>query len=228
MRTNDANACPGSSSSSSANRRDPFSSFSRYRTAVASIRSCLVGKSRNTVAMLTWPGGRPPPWRRPRPHPERVLGGEEDALPIRRTVSTHTRAAWFTELAVARVPVPDTGSPLRGDLHSLLTHIAEVYGSAPMYGLARQVIGEACRDPLFRDILRVLRDRRQAVLKTILERGAERGEVAKGVSADLVGNVVIGYFAGLLSADAMFPDAAGIDQLVQLLLQGGGVLADVG
>ncbi|MFI6588409.1 TetR-like C-terminal domain-containing protein [Embleya sp. NPDC050493] len=118
------------------------------------------------------------------------------------------------------MPVPDIGS-LRGDLHSLLTHIAEVYGSAQTYGLPCQVIGEACRDPLFRDVLRVLNDRRQAVLKAIFERGAERGEVAKGASADLVGNVVIGYFAGLLSADAMFPDAAGIDQLVQLLLQGG-------
>jgi AcrR family transcriptional regulator len=130
-------------------------------------------------------------------------------------------------VGVARVSPPDTGS-LRGDLIVFLTRIADVYGNPPMHGLARQVLAEASRDPQFTFILRELNGRRQAVVDTVLDQALARGELSAGVARKTVGDLLIGYFTGLLSADAPFPGPAEIERITDLLMYGLGAARSSG
>lgn len=120
---------------------------------------------------------------------------------------------------VARVPPPDTGS-LRGDLTAMLVRIVEVYGAPPMHGLARHVLAEAPGDPKFTFILRELNDRRQGVVDVIFDQAIRRGELEAGIPRRTAGDLIIGYFCGLLSAGTPFPGPAEIDRIVDLLLHG--------
>ncbi|UGQ11395.1 TetR/AcrR family transcriptional regulator C-terminal ligand-binding domain-containing protein [Yinghuangia sp. ASG 101] len=118
-----------------------------------------------------------------------------------------------------RVSVPDTGS-LAGDLYELVAGIAAVYGTQPMYGLSRQILREACRDTMIRDIMRELNERRFEIVMAVLEQAAARDELAESADRRLICDMLIGYFAGLLSAEYDFPDAEKIRGMVEFLMHG--------
>ncbi|NUU20259.1 MAG: TetR/AcrR family transcriptional regulator [Streptomycetaceae bacterium] len=122
-------------------------------------------------------------------------------------------------IGVGRVPPPDTGT-LYDDLVALLTQIGQVFGKPPHYGLARQVLAEAPRDPQFTFILRELNGRRQGVVDAILDQAVRRGEVNVGVPRKIVGDMLTGYYCGLLSAGTEFPNGDEINRIASLVAHG--------
>jgi AcrR family transcriptional regulator len=91
--------------------------------------------------------------------------------------------------AAATIAVPDTGS-LHGDLDDFLTASFRQRGQRPvLIGL----MAEALLDPVFHD---QFRDRflfgRRAALRGVLERAAQRGEIAPEIDVELLLDVVFG------------------------------------
>ncbi|UGQ11380.1 TetR/AcrR family transcriptional regulator C-terminal ligand-binding domain-containing protein [Yinghuangia sp. ASG 101] len=127
----------------------------------------------------------------------------------------------------ARLPAPDTGS-LRGDLVTLIAGMTEVYGAMPMSGISRNLFAEAPNDPQILFILRELNARRQEVVDVILDQAVRRGEIGVGAPRKAIGDLIAGYFVGLLTARQDLPGTAEIDRLAGLLADGLGVRTSTG
>ncbi|WP_202125811.1 TetR/AcrR family transcriptional regulator [Actinomadura physcomitrii] len=122
----------------------------------------------------------------------------------------------LVELADKRITVPDTGS-LPGDLTAFLAATFKERGQRPvLIGL----MAEALLDPAF---ARAFRDRflfsRRAALRGILDRAAERGEIAAGTDPELLMDIVYGVLWYRLMLDhAPLDEATGRD-LTGLLIR---------
>jgi DNA-binding transcriptional regulator YbjK len=109
------------------------------------------------------------------------------------------------------VELPDTGST-RDDIHAVASQ-ARPMTEGPFAMLLGTVIAEQVRQPelieAFRE--RIVRPRRR-LIKTILERGMERGEVRRNLDVEqaadaLIGNVIGRHISGLEFDDVWFESA---------------------
>ncbi|WP_141583776.1 TetR/AcrR family transcriptional regulator [Actinomadura sp. WMMA1423] len=89
------------------------------------------------------------------------------------------------ERAGEHIPVPDTGS-LHGDLEAFLRATFRAAGHERTVAVLRLAMAEAQRDPHAREHMRAFVDGRRGVLRGLLERARDRGEVSPGTDLDLV------------------------------------------
>ncbi|MEV4003650.1 TetR/AcrR family transcriptional regulator [Actinomadura sp. NPDC049753] len=89
------------------------------------------------------------------------------------------------ERAGEDIPVPDTGS-LHGDLRAFLRATFRAVGHERTVSVLRHAMAEAQRDPHARDHMRAFIAGRRAVLRGLLERARDRGEVSTATDLDLV------------------------------------------
>lgn len=114
---------------------------------------------------------------------------------------------------------PDTGSA-RDDLTAVLRGLLHFY-TGPSGRVFAQLVGEAQADPAIRHELRThLVDARRNLLRTIWERGVDRGELRADVDPDAAIDVVIGpALYRLMMGHAPMTDAAA-DALVDAAIRG--------
>ncbi|TDD77944.1 TetR/AcrR family transcriptional regulator [Actinomadura darangshiensis] len=87
--------------------------------------------------------------------------------------------------AGADIPVPDTGS-LRADLEAFLRATFRAAGNPHTASALRHTMAEAQRDPHAREPMRDFLASRRRVLRGLLERARDRGEIASGADLDLI------------------------------------------
>lgn len=80
-------------------------------------------------------------------------------------------------------PAPNTGS-LRGDLRAVLGGLAQALTSSPLSGLLPSLIDAAERDPEFAELHRSEATTRHRVVRDVVVRGIERGELPSEVDPD--------------------------------------------
>ncbi|MEO3743498.1 TetR/AcrR family transcriptional regulator [Plantactinospora sp. B5E13] len=122
----------------------------------------------------------------------------------------------LTGWSEALVPVPDTGS-LREDLRDFLRSTFRRGREPSTSALLRALATEAARDPSTAGLVREFTEARRGVLRTVLERGRSRGEVAADRDLDLMVDQVYGLFwYRLLLGHAPLTDEVA-DELVETL-----------
>ena len=89
------------------------------------------------------------------------------------------------------LPSPDTGT-LEGDLLGLLTATFRAAGESPTAGMLRTLAAEAPVNPHVAELLRRYTASRREVLRGLLERGLERGELAADADLDLMVDQIYG------------------------------------
>ncbi|TDD47845.1 TetR family transcriptional regulator [Nonomuraea terrae] len=116
----------------------------------------------------------------------------------------------------AHVAVPDTGS-LAGDLHVVVTDTLALWRLPGIARLAKQVYGEAGRDPAVAEIVRTGMRTRMERSWVVYERAIERGELSPDADLWLLTDLFTGFVAyrGLL--DLPLPEP---EEVVRALLQG--------
>jgi AcrR family transcriptional regulator len=114
------------------------------------------------------------------------------------------------------VAIPDTGS-LEGDLRVVVADTLALWRLPGVARMAKQVYGEAGRDPAVAEILRTGMRTRMERSWVVYERAIERGELPPNADLWLLTDMFTGLTAyrGLL--DLPMPDPEGI---VQVLLHG--------
>lgn len=126
--------------------------------------------------------------------------------------------AFLSEM-MAESDDPDTGST-RDDLRAVLVGLAHFYtgASGPVFA---QLIGEAQADPMIQNELRArLVQPRRELVKTIWNRGVERGDLRADADADAAVDLVIGpALYRLLSGHAPLDDAAA-DAIIDVVVRG--------
>ncbi len=125
----------------------------------------------------------------------------------------------MTRHAQLEVPVPDTGS-LRHDLEGLLAATFTGANGSPTAALLRTLAAEAAANPHVADLLRSFTAARREVLREVLDRGRERGELAEDADLDLIVDQVYGllWYRLLLGHRTFEPDAA--ERLTRSLIAG--------
>jgi AcrR family transcriptional regulator len=119
------------------------------------------------------------------------------------------------------IPVPDEGS-WAADLRSLLDDSFALARRAPQIeGLLRALMVEAQLDPVFGERFRTeFLQRRRAVVATLVERAAQRGDLPPAVTAELAADVIYGViWYRLLAVPGPFDDRLAGD-LATLLTAG--------
>lgn len=90
------------------------------------------------------------------------------------------------------VEIPDTGST-REDLIQLGEAFRSQSAAAVMFPVLAQIVGTALTNPIVLDTFREhLMKPRQTSIKTILQRGVERGDVRPDVDIDLLADLIPG------------------------------------
>ncbi|HEX4814237.1 MAG TPA: TetR/AcrR family transcriptional regulator [Nonomuraea sp.] len=114
------------------------------------------------------------------------------------------------------VAVPDTGS-LEGDLRVVVTDTLALWHHSDVARMARQVYGEAGRDPAVAEIVRTGMRSRMERSWVVYERAIERGELPPNADLWLLTDMFTGFVAyrGLL--DLPLPEP---EEIVQVLLHG--------
>ncbi|MFI6598225.1 TetR/AcrR family transcriptional regulator [Nonomuraea sp. NPDC050536] len=117
------------------------------------------------------------------------------------------------------VAVPDTGS-LEGDLRVVVTDTLAIWRDPGLARMARQVFGEAGRDPAVADLIRTSMRNRMERSWVVYERAIERGELAPDTDLWLLTDLFAGFVAyrGLL--DLPLPEP---DEVVRALVNGFGL-----
>lgn len=137
------------------------------------------------------------------------VGTSKQAL-YRRWPDKSTLVADAVRSALARVnpTPPDTGS-LRGDLVTLLGNTVRALTRTPLGGALAALVGETGDRALSRCLREVERDRRM-LLRAILSRAADRGELAGGRDIELDIDALLGaiYFRLLVRRVALGPTLA--------------------
>ncbi|WP_407563937.1 TetR/AcrR family transcriptional regulator [Streptomyces sp. 184] len=123
------------------------------------------------------------------------------------------------QLTVSRIQMPDTGS-LRGDLLAGIAEIMRVFGEPRLRLFTRRILGEACRDAAFSDVLRANLDRRLELISGVLDRGVLRGELPASADPALISDLLSGLLAVRLATDTALPGPEEIAALVDGLLHG--------
>ena len=124
-------------------------------------------------------------------------------------------------VAPTAVPVPDTGT-VRGDLIVYATSLARKFGSSPASDVLPHLIEAACYDQRLRESLHDYIRFRQQTVRTILERGHERGELTDEDDRMLIVDLLLGpfFYRRLISGDPFSPRFA--ERLVDFILKGTG------
>ncbi|MFE6892255.1 TetR/AcrR family transcriptional regulator [Streptomyces sp. NPDC057694] len=99
----------------------------------------------------------------------------------------------LTDRAEAAAPVPDSGA-LREDLRAVVAATFAGAQRAPVAPALRTLVREAAQDPHLADLMREFTGSRRAVLRDVLERGRERGELPADRDLDLMVDQVYGVF----------------------------------
>jgi AcrR family transcriptional regulator len=133
-----------------------------------------------------------------------------------------SREALLIDVASRDMPVievPDTGS-LRNDLVAIFTSISKQMHESGPGQILQDVIAESYRQPELRDCFaRMIEDRRQ-VVTTVVHRAKKRGELKKGIDADLVVDMINGpiFYRKMVALDPA--DTRYIRNLVDAVLGG--------
>ncbi|MBF8185922.1 TetR/AcrR family transcriptional regulator C-terminal ligand-binding domain-containing protein [Nonomuraea sp. K274] len=116
----------------------------------------------------------------------------------------------------AHVAIPDTGS-LEGDLRVVVADTLALWRRPGVAGMAKQVFGEAGRDPAVAEIIRTGMRTRMERSWVVYERAIERGELPPNADLWLLTDLFTGFVAyrGLL--DLPLPEP---EEIVQVLLHG--------
>ncbi|MEV0387845.1 TetR-like C-terminal domain-containing protein [Nonomuraea sp. NPDC050643] len=122
----------------------------------------------------------------------------------------------MTGLMDTHVAIPDTGS-LEGDLRVVVSDTLALWRHPGVAPLAKQVHGEAGRDPAVAEIIRTGMRTRMERSWVVYERAIERGELPPNVDLWLLTDMFAGFVAyrGLL--DLPLPEP---EEIVQVLLHG--------
>ncbi|WP_035799794.1 TetR/AcrR family transcriptional regulator [Kitasatospora mediocidica] len=123
----------------------------------------------------------------------------------------------LTDHAEREVPAPDTGS-LHGDLRAVVGAVFESARTPPTAPALRTLVREAARDPQLADLLREFTQARRAVLREVLARGQERGDLAADRDLDLMVDQVYGVFWYRFLLGHAPLDGAAADRLTDSLL----------
>ena len=121
---------------------------------------------------------------------------------------------------VSEITVPDTGST-RADLLVLMRRAVEVYSGSVEAGVMPSLVDAMSRDA---DLARMVRDdflaRRRAALRTVLERGTDRGDLRADLDHELALDVLGGpHFYRLLITGGPI-DQRLADGVVELIMRG--------
>lgn len=108
------------------------------------------------------------------------------------------------QVTIDRMEAPDTGS-LDGDLAAAVEMIFGVFSRPEIEALARQSLVAAYRRQEGAFVLRSLLARRTELVTRVLERAAERGEIADAGRAPLVADLVTGVIMARLAVDGGLP-----------------------
>ncbi|NUP03306.1 MAG: TetR/AcrR family transcriptional regulator [Nonomuraea sp.] len=114
------------------------------------------------------------------------------------------------------VAVPDTGS-FEGDLRVVVSDTLALWDHADVARLARQMYGEAGRDPAVAELIRTGMRTRMERSWVVYERAIERGELSPDADLWLLTDLFAGFvtYRGIL--DLPLPDP---EEIVQVLLHG--------
>ena len=127
--------------------------------------------------------------------------------------------AALEELYTTELPVPDTGS-IRGDLLAAFRQGLEFAASETGRAYLRMTVGESLRDRRVGALYTAAFEGQEAAVRTMFERGIERGELRPDFRMDLA----VDWFAGLIVLHAVIerpmpsPDEA--DDLIDFVLNG--------
>ncbi|KOV68506.1 hypothetical protein ADK64_07965 [Streptomyces sp. MMG1121] len=99
----------------------------------------------------------------------------------------------LSDRAAQDVPTPDTGS-LREDLCALAVDTFEASQRRPTGPALRTLVREAARDAHLAELMRTFTQARRDVVRAILERGRERGELPADRDVDLLVDQFYGLF----------------------------------
>jgi hypothetical protein len=114
------------------------------------------------------------------------------------------------EQAAERTPIPDTGD-LRGDLRAAAASFSHNLGDTIVGRVCVELIGEAQIDERFADAYReVFVTERRAAVRSLLQRGRERGEVRDDVDLELALDLFFGpvWYCRLVRHAPLTPDFA--------------------
>ncbi|MEV0996563.1 TetR-like C-terminal domain-containing protein [Nonomuraea sp. NPDC050202] len=122
----------------------------------------------------------------------------------------------LTGLMNAHVAIPDTGS-LEGDLRVVVADTLALWHQPGVARMAKQVYGEAGRDPAVAELIRTSMRTRMERSWVVYERAIERGELPPNADLWMLTDLFTGLVAyrGLL--DLPLPDP---EEIVQVLLHG--------
>ncbi|GAA4912229.1 AcrR family transcriptional regulator [Nonomuraea thailandensis] len=122
----------------------------------------------------------------------------------------------LTGLMNAHVAIPDTGS-LEGDLRVVVADTLGLWHQPGVARMARQVYGEAGRDPAVAELIRTSMRTRMERSWVVYERAIERGELPPNADLWLMTDLFTGLVAyrGLL--DLPLPEP---EEIVHVLLHG--------
>jgi AcrR family transcriptional regulator len=132
-----------------------------------------------------------------------------------------TRAALVMEAYEARVLTrtlePDTGS-LRRDVCLALPHIAGVFRTTGAAGIVTRLAAESHQDRDLREAFQRFMENRRAMMRRILQRGRDRGELAPEADLELLIDLLYGplLFRALISGGPL--DPAQVDSLTDAVL----------
>ena len=104
------------------------------------------------------------------------------------------------------IPLPDTGT-VRGDLVAYATALARKFGAAPTSDILPHLIEAACYDERLRTLLQEYTRLRQQTVRTIFQRGYERGEFTDDDDRELIVDLMMGafFYRRLMSGDPFTP-----------------------
>lgn len=117
-------------------------------------------------------------------------------------------------------PVPDTGST-RADLRLLMTSVVRMYEDRSTASLLASLLSSMTRSPAIAEAVRAgFVGVRRGALRTVLERGARRGELRRGASVELAVDTLGGMplYRALVLGEP--PTVAAVHQLVDVVLRG--------
>lgn len=114
---------------------------------------------------------------------------------------------------------PPNGDDVRSDLRGVLEHLRSVMFGTSVGRVARMVVADSLSHLDLADAFRGLVAQRRAVIRGIVERGVARGELAPGVDAELVTDMLAGpvFYRLLISGHPV--DEAYLAALIDAVLR---------
>lgn len=115
--------------------------------------------------------------------------------------------------------VPDTGD-LEADLVRVVTEFVELYRATRLGGVLPIIAGECAHNPALSKALDPVIARRRKPVRTILERGVERGELAAGLDLEMAVDAVMGLVIMRLFFSSGPVNAPALKAMIAIALHG--------